>query len=262
MIPTFNDEDIIAQVIENMIFQGTFPVVLDNGSTDNTFNICKEFSDRGEIKLSRFSSESFNMDSILEISYDMALTEKPDWIVLCAPDELLESGLNNSKLAEAISQSDSEGYNLIQFNRFDFFMSDDDNKSAKTIREKLTYYSYQDDFLYRAWKFIPGIRLLEGGHYPYFPEGQKYNICPRKFVMRHYSFRSKEQAEKKMKDRISRKIGKNKSNEGLDQHLKNALNREFTKSVDHSLLTKYNEDNQWNLERKYVPYVVKHPKKK
>jgi len=261
MIPTFNDEDIISEVLENMRDQGTFPVVLDNGSSDNTFNICKKFSDRGKIKLSRFYSESFNMDSILEIAYDMALIEKPDWIVLCASDELFESGSKNFKLSEAISQIDSEGYNLIQFNRFDFFVSDDDDKSAKTIREKLRYYSYQDDFLYRAWKFIPGIRLLEDGHYPFFPEGQKYIICPRKLVIRHYTFRSKEQAEKKIRDRIDRKIRNKKSNKDLDQHLKNILSHEFTKSVDHNLLTKYNEDNHWNLERKYVPYVVQHPKK-
>jgi len=260
MIPTFNDEDIISEVIENMIEQGTFPVVLDNGSSDNTFNICKKFSKRGEIKLSRFYSESFNISSILEIAYDMALIEKPDWIVLCGSDEFLESGSKNFKLSESISKIDSEGYNLIQFNRFDFFMSDDD-KSAKTIREKLRYYSFQDDFLYRSWKFVPGIRLLRGGHYPFFPEGEKYNICPRKLVMRHYTFRSKEQAEKKMRDRINRKLGEKKSKEDMNQKLKNVLNHEYTKNVDHNLLTKYNEDNQWNLERKYAPYVVPHPKK-
>jgi len=261
MVPTFNDEDIISEMLENLLHQGTFPVVLDNGSTDNTFNICKKFSERGVIKLSKFYSELYNMSTILEILYDMALIENPDWLVLCASDELLESGLNDCTLGEAISQINSEGFNLIQFNRFDFFMSDDDNKSAKTIREKLTYYSYQDDFLYRAWKFIPGVKMRDGGHYPIFPNGEKYIIYPRKFVMRHYTFRSKEQAGKKMQDRINKNI-EEKSKEGLTQHLKNALNHGLTKYVDHRLLTKYNEDNHWNLERKYVPFVVDHPKKK
>jgi len=102
--------------------------------------------------------------------------------------------------------------------------------------------------------------MREGGHYPIFPEGKKYIIYPRKFVLRHYSFRSKKQAEKKMKDRIDKSIGE-KSKEGLTQHLKNALNNRFAESVDHTLLTKYNENNRWNLERKYVPFVVEHPKK-
>ena len=259
MIPTFNDEDVISEVLENLLHQGTFPVVLDNGSTDNTFNICKKFSERGDIKLNKFNSEFYNESKILEILHDMALIENPDWLVLCNSDELLESGLNDCTIGEAISQIDSAGFNLIQFNRFDFFMSDDD-KPAKTIKEKLTYYSYQDDYLYRSWKFVPGVRMHGGGHYPLFPEGEKYNIYPRKFVMRHYTFRNKEQAEKKMQDRINKNVG-GKSRELLSQHVLNALNHGFTKCVDYKILSKYNEDNHWNLERKYAPFVVDHPKR-
>jgi len=35
----------------------------------------------------------YKMSKILEILYDIALIENPDWLVLCASDELLESGL-------------------------------------------------------------------------------------------------------------------------------------------------------------------------
>jgi len=148
MIPTFNEVDIIKEVIENIISQGLEPVVLDNGSTDGTFEICKKFENSGSIKLRRFSTPTHVMhwDLILRALYDMALYKSPDWVIRSDSDEILETGVKGLTLKEGITQADSEGYNLIQFDRFDFFMTDDDNESAKSIKEKLSYYSYHGDF--------------------------------------------------------------------------------------------------------------------
>ena len=111
----------------------------------------------------------------------MALEYSPDWVVKNDSDEFLESGISNMTLRDAIKQVDQEGYNLIQFDRFDFFMTDDDNESANSIKEKFRYYSYQGDFTYRAWKYFPGIRNEDvAGHYPIFPDGHKYKIWPKK----------------------------------------------------------------------------------
>ncbi len=149
-------------------------------------------------------------------------------------------------------------------------MTDDDEKSTKSIKEKLKYYSCHGDYLYRAWKHFPGIRMgSAGGHYPIFPEGHLYKIHPKKFVMRHYKFRSKEQAEKKMSDTIRGtaydKLSNNKKKEiktGLNKHLKNILNQDFTRKIDHNLLTKYNEDGKWNYKIKYHTYMDEIPPKK
>jgi len=51
----------------------------------------------------------------------MALEYSPDWVVKNDSDEFLESGISNMTLRDAIKQVDQEGYNLIQFDRFDFF---------------------------------------------------------------------------------------------------------------------------------------------
>ena len=176
MVPTYNDEDIIEEVISHLLSQELELVVLDNGSTDNTYKICEKYVGKGILELRQYITQTCQWDLLHGMLYDMALVHTPDWVIRSDSDEFLESGIENITLKEAIEQVDSEGYNLIQFDWFDFFMTDDDNESATSIREKLRYYSYQGDYIYRAWKFFPGIRIGDVmGHYPIFPDELKYN---------------------------------------------------------------------------------------
>ena len=271
MLSVFNDEDIIREVIEDLLSQGLELVVLDNGSTDNTFQICEKFQGRGILQLKQFKTENFiyNLNLLLRMLYDMALTESPDWVLRSDSDEFFESGIPKKNLKEAIEQVDLEGFNLVQFDLLDFFMTDDDNESAKSIKEKFPYYSWHGDYLYRAWKYFPGITIgYAGGHYPIFPEGYLYKIYPKKFAMRHYKFRSKKQAEKKMFSTIrgtqyekSKGSGK-KTNEskdyvksGLGKYHSHILKQDYTRKMDHKLLTKYNEDGNWDYKLKYHPFI-------
>jgi len=263
MVSVFNDEDIIQEVLEHLISQGMELVVLDNGSTDDTYKICKKFLDRGIVKLVQFKTNSYKWDLILRMLYDLAIEQSPDWVIRSDSDEFLESGEKGVTLKDAITQANAGGYNLIQFDRFDFFMTGNDNENAKSIKEKMSYYSWQGDYLYRAWKYFPGIRIGDAeGHYPIFPDGSKYKINPRKSVLRHYTFRSKAQAEKKMADR-TRGIDTEGSNKPpLDLHIQKVIEQDFSSKIDHNLLTKYNEDGKWNYEIKYRPFAGDKPPKR
>ncbi len=261
MLPVYNSEDIVGEVIEHLLSQGIELVVLDNGSTDASYEICKKFSDRGLIELAKFKTSTYQWPKILRMMYDMALVKSPDWVLRTDSDEFLESGISNTTLKEAISQADADGYNLIQFDGFEFFLTDNDNESATTIKEKLRYYSWQFDFLYRAWKYMPGIRVeYAGGHYPVFPEEQKYRILPRKFVARHYRFRSKEQARKKVANFLPRINGTPEKEIGWFKTYKKMQEyNDFPLIADHGILNKYEEDNKWNYERKFCPYLARTP---
>lgn len=257
MLPVFNEEDIIQEVIEHLTSQEIPLVVLDNGSTDETYEICKKFLGKGILKLEQFKSQSYKWDQILRILYDMALTQDPDWVIRSDSDEILETGIKNMTLKEGITQVDKAGYNLIQFNGFEFFMTNEDNESEKSVRNRMKYYSCQGDYFYRAWKYFPGIRIGDTmGHYPIYPDSYKYKISPQKSVLRHYPFRSKKQAEKKMHSRI-RGREKPTSEFALDQHEKNVLNQDFSSKIDSKLLTKYNEDGKWEYKIKFCPFM--HP---
>jgi len=262
MIPVFNEEDIIEEVIKFHLSQGLELVILDNGSTDNSYEICRKYLGNGVLKLERYQSKFFRGHVIFRILYDIALTTSPDWIILIASDEFLESGIEDFRLKDAISKADNEGNNLIQFDRFDFFMTDNDNEFAKEIRKKLTYYSYQDDFVYRAWKYFPGIIAnYEGGHYPIFPVGYQYKISPRKLFLRHYIFRSKDQAEKKMKDRMMRQPKILEPPKEKKSYYQKILSYDFSGKIDHRLLNKYEDNNDWNKEKKFTKYTEKHSTK-
>ena len=247
MIPVYNDGDIISEVLEHLHSQGKELVVLDNGSTDNTVEICKKFSEKGLIHFVQFKSEKWHKDLVFRMLYHIALTQAPDWLILCASDEILESGVSNLTLKEAIKKADTEGYNLIQFDWFNFYLTDNENQSATSTKEKMPYYSWEADHVFRAWKYIPGIIMEETkGHYPIFPEEKGYKIFPKKFVLRHYKIRNATTAMEKIRNLHKRLEGLT----GTERYEK-FLSGQVPIVKNHKQLTKYEEDNNWNRERKF-----------
>ncbi|HUT06975.1 MAG TPA: glycosyltransferase family 2 protein [Nitrosopumilaceae archaeon] len=261
MIPVYNDEDIIEEIIQHHIAEGLDLVILDNGSSDQTLEMCKKYVGNGVLQVDQYLTNSYvsEWDTLLRMLYDMALVHSPDWVIRNDSDEFLESGVSNLTLKEAIEKADSEEFNLIQFDRFDFFMTDKDNVDEKSIRKKMPYYTYHGDFLYRAWKYSPGIRISQPavGHYPIFPENLKYKIYPKKFVMRHYPYRNKEQARQKIRGRI-RASKSTKTDDALNAHIENIIKQDFTQKFDHKKLNLY-EEGKINYELNFHPYMDKIP---
>jgi len=113
MIPVYNDEDFIEEVLEHLISQEVPLVVLDNGSTDGTYEICKKFLGKGILNLHQFKTDRFKVELVHRILYDMALLHSPDWVIRSDSDEILETGVQDHTLKQGIEQADAEGYNLI-----------------------------------------------------------------------------------------------------------------------------------------------------
>ena len=259
MLPVFNSADILEDVIENILAQGVNLVVLDNGSTDDSFDICKKFAEKNLIQLRQYRNSTFDYGLLSRILYDMALELKPDWLIRNDQDELLESGLPNITLKQAIEEIDSQGYNLIQFDVMEFFMTNNDDKSSKFLKEKLRYYSWQHDYAYRAWKHVPGTRVEDTlSHFPIFPEGYLYKIPERKFILRHYRFRNREQAIRNNTERLERIKNTPELKIGLMTQYDRISKQNYFEEVDHNILNKYLEDNNWNYDIKYRPFVYAH----
>ena len=257
MLPVFNSVDILEEVIEHILSQGIELVVLDNGSTDGSYEVCEEFAKKNLIKLKRYPTSNFDYGLLSRILYDMALELKPDWLIRNDQDELLETGSDNVTLKEFIKNEDVKGFNLIQFDVFEFFMTDNDNELEKSIKKKFKYYSWQHDFAYRAWRHLPGTRVEDTlGHYPIFPEGFQYKIPEKKFVLRHYRFRNKKQAINNNKERLERLRNRPETKIGLLVHYKKISEKKYFEEIDHNILNKYLEDNNWKYEKKIIPYVM------
>jgi len=261
-VSVFNEEDIVEEWIKHHLSQNLELVIIDSGSTDSSFEICKKFADNGKIKLFRIKEKSW-WDLALDLrrQHDLALTDSPDWIIHMDADEFFESGVDGLTLKKAIEKVDEEGYNLIQFNRFEFFMTHENENLSGSIIEQNNFYSFETDFIYRAWKFYPGIFVEpSGGHYPVFPSELKYRIYPKKMICRHYRFRNKKQAEKKLRLRTERTENSPDIKIGWHSHLKK-IQRNDSLIVDCKKLTKYNEDNKWNEKETFSYFPRKHPKR-
>ena len=51
MLEVYNDDDIIEELLDFYVSQGLDLVVLDNGSTDETYKICQRFQNKGIVRL-------------------------------------------------------------------------------------------------------------------------------------------------------------------------------------------------------------------
>jgi len=257
ILAVFNEEDIIEEWINHSLKQGLQLVILDGGSTDSTFEKCEQFVDDDKVKLFQIRRGK-NLALDLRSKYDLALLESPDWIVHMDADEFFESGLKNLNLKEAIEEEDKKGYNIIQFNRFEFFITDGDS-SNNSVMKRQPYYSFETDFVYRAWKFYPGIYLEPtGGHLPIFPPEYKYKLSPTRMIIRHYRFRNENQARLKLQTRLERAKNITETKIGWHVHNKKILEENKSFIVNHKLLTKYNEDNNWNKQKKFSYFLIKH----
>ena len=253
MMPVYNEADIVGQVIEHLASQEIMLVVMDNGSTDGSFEIIKHYVGKGVLSAERMVTEKFEFLLMLRRLYAMAIEQDPDWVLLNGADEFLEAPYRGFTLDRAILIEAERGYNLIQFNEFEFFPTEKDLDSReRDVRRRLRYYSWQDDYQFRCWKVYAGMNVDElAGHEPSFPPGVEVRFSPNKFVIRHYKIRSYEHGLRKIfRDRLPRYAPELRA-KGWHIHYDNFGTQRDYFVIDSSKLTRYDEDGNWNLARTF-----------
>ena len=166
-------------------------------------------------------------------------------------DEFFESPILGETLHDAIEREDRAGFNIIQFNNFEFCLTEKDcDSNEPDIRRKLRYYTWSDDFRYKAWKYYPRTEdALSGGHYPPYPPNVKPKVGPRKFVMRHYRFRSPQSAMHRVfKDKLPRYAPEERAR-GLHWHYDHFKEDPRFFVLDSTKLSRYAEDGNWDLTK-------------
>ena len=253
MIPVYNESDIIESVVRHLISQGVDLVILDNGSTDGTYEICSRFLGHGVISIEKLITEHFNFDLLEQQLYQQVLNRDADWALLSGADEFLESPYPHVTLEKAIESDDQKGYNLIQFNNFEFWPTEQDYASHESdARKRIRYYTWNDDMQFRCWKIIPNIRVTgTTGHYPQFPEGHKVRIPHTKYILRHYRIRSYEQGVRKIFiDRLPRYPEEDRKKGLHVQYDKFERDPKFF-IINSKNLTLYQENTKWNLKKTF-----------
>ena len=261
IVPVYNEADIVGQVLNHLHQHGISFVVLDGGSEDGSIEIAQAFKGKGllEHKVMRRGVWKYRDD--LDCLIQMATRHSADWIVYTDADEFLEPRQPGQTLHDAIAIEDRLGFNIIRFDHFLFYLTERDCESTEPdIRKKLRFYAWHDDYRYKAWKYYPGATLRDGGgHYPVFPRKIKPNVSPRKLVMRHYPFRSTQQAVRKVFiERLPRYAPEERAIRWHSQYDRLEQNAESF-VYDSRLLSIYNGTGRWDMTKRVGPSWQKSP---
>ena len=252
MMPVYNESDVVETIIQHLTSQGIQLAMVDS-STDESYDICKKYVGKGVVSLEHIPMERFDYDFLLDRMYRKALEAGADWVLLNNADEYLESPYPNLTLKGAIESDDSRGYNMIQFNNFEFLPTEKDENSFETdVRKRMKYYTWHDNLHFLAWKAHPGVTVTGTcGHYPVFPENIKVRVARTKYVMRHYRIRSYQHGLRKVfSDRLPRFPEEDRKKGMLVQYDKFGRDKKFF-VINSRNLNKYVEDGKWVKRKKF-----------
>ena len=246
IIHTYNEEDVIEKTIKYLISQNVDILVLDNWSTDKTYEIVEkvqlEYPKRITLKKypeNKPEENYYDWTNQLHETERLSKQLDYDWYIHYDADEIRIAPFKDVTLAEMISYVDSLGYNAINTTVIDFRMTDEnDNIFAQNayfeIGRKPTHFMQ-----IKTWKKCNDIELAStGGHLAKF---QNQKVYPLKILNKHYPLRNLKQAEKKIyQDRLPR-FEKEKKEKGWHGHYdKIAKDRDFI--YDKENLNKYDEE--------------------
>ncbi|MGE5314730.1 MAG: FkbM family methyltransferase [Acidobacteriota bacterium] len=216
IVSAYNEGDVIAHVIGDLISNGVQVYLLDNNSTDNTVEEASRWLGNGLIHIEKFpddcgyparNKKEYVWRDILRRKEELAQELPADWFIHADADEFRESPFPGTTLAEGIARIDQEGYTAINFELLNFRPVDNRFVPGTDVREALTHYEtgeWFDNGQIKAWKNT-GHRIdlaSSGGHAVGFI-GRK--IAPVPFILRHYPIRSQAHGEQKVyRERLAR----------------------------------------------------------
>ena len=219
-MPLYNDGDVVVHAVHHLLSQGACVHVLDGWSTDGGWEVLEALSvgdDR--ISLERFPArgpiETQVCASILERVERLSVISDAAWCGLSDADEFRLSSRYESHgetLVEGISRMDRFGYNVIDHFARLFLPTDNSYDGTVSPGTAIPGMAMFTDPL-NAWASVPQEKLwknergvsvrLDGGGHNLSRIGKR--LAPEKFVLKHYPYRSQEQAARRVRVRLERR---------------------------------------------------------
>lgn len=227
IIPTYNEADILPAVLKHLHDQGVDTYVIDNWSTDDTWAISvRSWVDNklrgGGCRFPNQPVHVYQWERILHKVEEVALKYSADydWMMLHDADEIRRGpsgwGWETVSLAHSIELVSTHGYNIIDFQVFNFPPIDNGYIPGNNPEEYFKLYrpksGYENVAQEKCWKCYSGVRVnlaSSGGHRVQYDddpqEGVKKRVCPPKFIIKHYPIRSQVHGERKVfEERVKR----------------------------------------------------------
>jgi glycosyltransferase involved in cell wall biosynthesis len=240
MLPVRDEADVLPYNLDWYAKAGFATVVVDDGSTDGSYELCEQALADGRLEaLERLETERSSWRTVLGAVFRLATRTKPDYLLLTGADEFFEVA-DGGDLIEAMREDFAAGYNLLRPSNMEFHMTEEDDPAEPNPLVRMRYYTCRKVRMRRAYPCIPGLDVLGPG--PVLPPGVPLRRSPRKYVSRHYPFRTPEQALRKLRRMADRPSGELRRDylrfSGDPSELLMQTNRLF----------QYREDHDWKYE--------------
>ncbi|MGH9879128.1 MAG: hypothetical protein ACRD5H_15980, partial [Nitrososphaerales archaeon] len=177
--------------------------IIDNWSTDSTYDLAKQFEGKGLVGIERFPierpSQYYHLKAILKRTEKLAKEIKADWFIYQDVDEIRKSPWEGVSYRDGIYKSDRAGFSCIDHTVITFPPVDNDFVPSSDFEHHFKYFAFgtSQNAQIKTWKNLgQSISLSEsGGHNVRF-EGCR--VYPYKFLIKHYRIRSQQHGEKKV----------------------------------------------------------------
>jgi glycosyltransferase involved in cell wall biosynthesis len=241
MMAVYDEQDVLGYNLDFYARAGFPTVVLDNGSTDGSYEICQQYLRDGPIvALERLATDRYEWRRLHEALLALALEQRPSHLLLTAPDEFFEVE-QGGDLRAAMEEDFDAGYSLIRLRSMEFQITDRDDMSEPNPVARMRHYYHRRTRMDRGYPAMPDLRLTSSGHRPLFPNAVPERPSPRRYVCRHYPLRTPEQARRK----IARLM--NPPSPGRRSYVR-FLAEDCDYRSDPKYLFEYREDHRWRRD--------------
>jgi glycosyltransferase involved in cell wall biosynthesis len=213
IVSCFNELDVIEEVVRDLSDQGCDVYVLDNWSTDGTWELLRAVKNPlgSRLKIERFPTEPVEESSWVDIlarKEEIAIQHPGRWIIHTDADELRRSPFPGIDLAHALHSAQLTGSNRVDFTVLNFRPVDGGTYTPGTLESAFRYFQFGSHPSYfvqsKAWlQGSDRVNLVDsGGHVAEFKNAVDFRY---KFWMKHFPIRSISHGRKKIhKERENR----------------------------------------------------------
>ena len=226
VVPAYNERDMIAGTVDHLLKQGVDVHVIDNWSTDGSYEIVQSLATANP---KRVSYERFPAKAVKKWEWFKLLTQVTEvakqkknykWIMLNDADELRWSPWTDVSLQQAFSFVGSLGYNAVDYTVFTFKPTIDGFGQQDDPADFFSYGEFAQEEAYfiqvKSWMNSPKADLATGGgHHVAFA---RQRIYPFKFLLGHYPLRSTKQAHEKVFKYRKPRLHKEERDKGWNVH--------------------------------------------
>lgn len=254
----YNEEDIIVNSIKNWTDQGVDVHLLENWSTDGTYELAKELEGSLPVTVERFPADApskyFDWSAMLARIEALAREIEADWFVRRGTDEVLMSPWPGLSYRDGLYLLDLADYNCVDHTVINFCPVDNEFKAGMDHEAHFQHFAFgkhlADFQQIKTWKNDgPPISMAESGGHDLKFAGRR--LYPFKFLIKHYPVRSQKHGEIKIfRERMGRWNAEEKAKGWHNQY--DQIEKDHSFVLSPSTLTTFDESefcNTYLVER-------------